>query len=158
MYSDGTARWIPPAIYKSSCPLDMRNFPFDVQTCYLKFGSWTYDGFKLDMHHYENAEQIDLNEFIQSSEWDIVSTSAKRSNRVYPCCGAEPYVDITYRITIKRRTAFYVYVLVLPSVLLSFLTLVLFWIPPQRPDRTSLGKCQRFKDFSIESKKNTNNN
>lgn len=39
--------WKPPAIYKSSCEIDVEYFPFDEQTCVLKFGSWTYDGFKV---------------------------------------------------------------------------------------------------------------
>ena len=140
LYSDGMIRWVPPAIYKSSCQLDMRNFPFDTQTCHFKFGSWTYDGNKLDLQFYEGLEDLDISEYITSSEWDVVATSARHSVRVYPCCGDEPYPDLTFYLTVKRRTAFYIYVLIMPSVILSVLTLVLFWIPPQRPDRTSLGE------------------
>lgn len=43
----GMIQWKPPAIYKSSCEIDVEFFPFDVQTCLMKFGSWTYDGFKV---------------------------------------------------------------------------------------------------------------
>ncbi|KAF8771840.1 Acetylcholine receptor subunit alpha-like [Argiope bruennichi] len=43
----GTIQWKPPAIYKSSCEIDVEYFPFDEQTCLMKFGSWTYDGFKV---------------------------------------------------------------------------------------------------------------
>lgn len=45
--SKGMIQWKPPAIYKSSCGIDVRYFPFDEQTCIMKFGSWTYDGFKV---------------------------------------------------------------------------------------------------------------
>ncbi|KAI5728011.1 hypothetical protein M8J77_010091 [Diaphorina citri] len=47
IYYQGLVEWKPPAIYKSSCEIDVEYFPFDEQTCVLKFGSWTYDGFKV---------------------------------------------------------------------------------------------------------------
>ena len=55
--SDGTVLWIPPALFRSSCSIDITQFPFDVQTCRLKFGSWTYDGLKLDIDFYMNESQ-----------------------------------------------------------------------------------------------------
>ena len=29
--------------------MDVEYFPFDEQTCVMKFGSWTYDGFQVKM-------------------------------------------------------------------------------------------------------------
>lgn len=47
VYYSGLVVWQPPAVYKSSCSIDVEFFPYDVQTCVLKLGSWTYDGFKV---------------------------------------------------------------------------------------------------------------
>ena len=118
----------------------MRNFPFDIQTCTFKFGSWTYDQHKVDLMLFEERKAIDLREYVPSSEWDILSTNANRSVRQYQFFDTDPYPELLFQLSIKRQSTFYIYLLVLPCVLLSSLTLVLFWIPPTRPDRTAVGK------------------
>ncbi|KAJ8681947.1 hypothetical protein QAD02_017739 [Eretmocerus hayati] len=50
VYYSGIVVWQPPAVYKSSCSIDVEFFPYDVQTCVLKLGSWTYDGFKVPIY------------------------------------------------------------------------------------------------------------
>ena len=54
--SSGLCTYIPPGIFKSSCPIDITWFPFDDQNCEMKFGSWTYNGFKVILlsHYYFN--------------------------------------------------------------------------------------------------------
>ena len=47
LFNTGLVEWRPPAIYHSSCEMDVEYFPFDEQTCVMKFGSWTYDGFQV---------------------------------------------------------------------------------------------------------------
>ena len=44
---EGLCTYIPPGIFMSSCPIDITWFPFDDQNCDMKFGSWTYNGFKV---------------------------------------------------------------------------------------------------------------
>lgn len=47
LHYTGEVVWNPTAIYKSSCEINVEWFPFDEQSCAMKFGSWTYDGFQV---------------------------------------------------------------------------------------------------------------
>ena len=58
---NGKVEWKPPAIYHSSCEMDVEYFPFDEQTCVMKFGSWTYDGGQVIYDH--NFDNFILKEF-----------------------------------------------------------------------------------------------
>ena len=48
------------------------------------------------------------------------------------CC-PEIYVDLKFYINLERRGGFYNYILILPCVLLSCLTCILFWLPVRKP-------------------------
>lgn len=47
--NNGSCSYLPPGIFKSTCKIDITWFPFDDQKCELKFGSWTYDGFQVNI-------------------------------------------------------------------------------------------------------------
>ncbi|XP_069122894.1 acetylcholine receptor subunit alpha-like 1 isoform X4 [Argopecten irradians] len=135
--NDGVVTWLPQAVYKSSCNVDVATFPFDKQHCHLKFGSWSYDGFKLDLH-FVNESEMTMDDYYVSNVWDVIETPAVRNVKKYVCCKA-PFIDLTFSLTIRRRATFYAYILILPCVLLTSLTLVLFWIPPESPAKMQLG-------------------
>ena len=52
IYPNGDVLWVPPAIYQSSCTIDVTYFPFDQQTCIMKFGSWTFNGDQVSLALY----------------------------------------------------------------------------------------------------------
>ncbi|CRK91227.1 CLUMA_CG004909, isoform A [Clunio marinus] len=140
----GRVDWHPPAIYKSSCEIDVEYFPFDEQTCVMKFGSWTYDGFQVDLRHIDELNGtnivevgIDLSEFYTSVEWDILEVPAVRNEKFYTCCD-EPYLDITFNITMRRKTLFYTVNLIIPCMGISFLTILVFYLPSDSGEKVSL--------------------
>ncbi|XP_023240043.1 acetylcholine receptor subunit alpha-like 1 [Centruroides sculpturatus] len=144
LHWDGVVLWKPPATYKSSCEIDVEYFPFDQQTCFMKFGSWTYDGYTVDLKHKHQMEGspeidigIDLREFNLNVEWDIMAVPAKRKEKFYSCC-EEPYPDITFNITIKRKTLFYTVNLIIPCVGISLLSVVVFYLPSDSGEKVSL--------------------
>ncbi|XP_015178402.1 PREDICTED: acetylcholine receptor subunit alpha-like isoform X1 [Polistes dominula] len=140
----GRVEWKPPAIYKSSCEIDVEYFPFDEQTCVMKFGSWTYDGFQVDLRHIDEMRGsnvvnigVDLSEFYTSVEWDILEVPAVRNEKFYTCCD-EPYLDITFNITMRRKTLFYTVNLIIPCMGISFLTVLVFYLPSDSGEKVSL--------------------
>ncbi|CAD6228667.1 GSCOCG00006488001-RA-CDS [Cotesia congregata] len=140
----GRVDWKPPAIYKSSCEIDVEYFPFDEQTCVMKFGSWTYDGFQVDLRHIDEVHGnnvvdigVDLSEFYTSVEWDILEVPAVRNEKYYTCCD-EPYLDITFNITMRRKTLFYTVNLIIPCMGISFLTVLVFYLPSDSGEKVSL--------------------
>ncbi|KRZ83753.1 Cullin-3 [Trichinella sp. T8] len=158
VYSDGKINWIPPAIVRSSCKMDVTWFPFDDQTCCLKFGSWTYNDRKLVLEQGGNG--WDMSEYIENGEWLLVGevrivcclfvflfavsqfTTAdypvRRTVKLYECCPDEPYSDVKYCLHIRRRTLYYGFNLIIPSLLISLMTLLGFILPVESGEKLTL--------------------
>ncbi|XP_059175766.1 neuronal acetylcholine receptor subunit beta-3-like [Physella acuta] len=135
---NGDIYHVPQVVYRSSCLIDVYVFPFDVQNCTLKFGSWTYSYDKLDLSFYGGKEWIDLTEYIESSSWSILDVPAYRHIKNVRNTN-ESRVELYYHIVFQRRSALYNYILILPCILLTTITLVLFFIPPESPAKMQLG-------------------
>ncbi|XP_068031978.1 neuronal acetylcholine receptor subunit alpha-6 [Anomalospiza imberbis] len=135
LHYDGMITWTPPAIFKSSCPMDITFFPFDHQNCSLKFGSWTYDKAKIDLLII--GSKVDMNDFWENSEWEIVDASGYKHDIKYNCC-EEIYTDITYSFYIRRLPMFYTINLIIPCLFISFLTVLVFYLPSDCGEKVNL--------------------
>lgn len=97
---------------------------------------------------------VDLKEFYPSVEWDILEIPAGRNEEYYPEY-SEPFsgklhhisaffppknhrifilshqiiLDITFKFTMRRKTLFYTVNLIIPCVALTFLTVLVFYLP-----------------------------
>lgn len=80
---------------------------------------------------------VDLCDYYQNVEWDIINVTARRSEKFYPCC-PEPYPDITFNITIRRRTLFYTINLIMPCISISGLTVLVFYLPSDSGEKITL--------------------
>ncbi|XP_043251668.1 neuronal acetylcholine receptor subunit alpha-7-like isoform X2 [Colletes gigas] len=135
--NNGTCLYVPPGIFKSTCKIDITWFPFDDQRCEMKFGSWTYDGFQLDLQLQDEAGG-DISSFITNGEWDLLGVPGKRNEIYYNCC-PEPYIDITFVVIIRRRTLYYFFNLIVPCVLIASMAVLGFTLPPDSGEKLSLG-------------------
>ena len=90
---------------------------------------------QVDLRHIdeENGREeveigVDLTEYYVSVEWDILEVPAVRNVKFYTCCD-EPYLDITFNVTMRRKTLFYTVNLIIPCMGISFLTVLVFYLP-----------------------------
>ncbi|CAH8635162.1 unnamed protein product [Heterobilharzia americana] len=163
--SNGEMLWVPQALFKSTCEVEITYFPFDTQICMLEFGSWTYDKTQMDILWWipdsppmVEMPYLDFSDYVPSNEWrtdgekerevhhinrTIQIRSVKKHRRRSQTVGSEvitrEYPVLRYLIRLRRNPSFYVFMLVIPCVLLSSLTLVVFWLPPESPAKMMLG-------------------
>ena len=130
-------------------PSMSRVFPNDV-TVYDNCFNVTGFFFQIDLQHIHGDEGvvigdehtvipmgIDLCGYTQNNEWDIINVTARRKVKYYSCC-PEPYPDITFNITIRRKTLFYTVNLILPIVSISCLTVLVFYLPSDSGEKITL--------------------
>ncbi|XP_018413409.1 PREDICTED: neuronal acetylcholine receptor subunit beta-3 isoform X1 [Nanorana parkeri] len=130
---DGTVTWTPPGSYKSSCTMDVTYFPFDRQNCSMKFGSWTYDGNMVDLILLD--ANVDRKDFFDNGEWDILNATGLKGMRKD---GLYSYPFITYSFVLRRLPLFYTLFLIVPCLGLSFLTVLVFYLPSDEGEKLSL--------------------
>ena len=130
--SNGTHRWLVPALLQSSCIFNVAHFPFDFQSCRLIFTSWTHDQKELDMK--ADASPIITKNYINSSEWDLTSVTKRVKSKYYGCC-LNPFVDIRFTINLRRKPLYYVYSVVVPCIIQMLIILFTFFLPPDSGER-----------------------
>ena len=78
-----------------------------------------------------------MKDFYQNVEWDVINVTARRRDKYYSCC-VEPYPDIYFNITLRRRTLFYSLNLIMPCLSISCLTVLVFYLPSDSGEKITL--------------------
>ncbi|XP_077988497.1 neuronal acetylcholine receptor subunit alpha-10-like [Glandiceps talaboti] len=133
--NDGSVVWNAPAIFKSACKLDPLYFPFDIQNCTLRFGSWTYDGNQLNLT--TEGDQADMDQYSSGGEWELLSMPVRGHVAYYACCDA-PFPDVRFHIILQRMSLFYMFNLVTPCLIISSLVLMGFYLPADAGEKITL--------------------
>ncbi|KAG9351584.1 hypothetical protein JZ751_022835 [Albula glossodonta] len=137
IYSDGSMYWLPPAIFRSTCAIEITFFPFDWQNCTLVFRSQTYSANEVDIIlAVENGitiewVDIDPEAFTENGEWAIRHRPAKKViNTRYSPDDLE-YQEVQFNLIIQRKPLFYIINIILPCSLISSLVVLAYFLPAQ---------------------------
>ena len=134
---DGMVTWYAPVILVSSCKVKELYFPFDIQHCDMGFGSWSHDSSQL-MLVYPNDSDANQKVFTSNGVWNLNEVEVRTMHLKLECC-KYPFMKIIYGLTLHRIPVFYIMNIVVPCILLSFLMLMVFCIPPESGEKISLG-------------------
>ena len=128
---DGTARWYPGAVFYLSCPMDMTYFPFDRQRCMARFLAQEYGS---DVNLIPSRNTVNVNNYGGHGEWELESTSVQ--SEVIKFAGVT-FSRVTYYFNFRRQSEFYVLNVLVPVILMSLLSPLVFVLPEESGERIS---------------------
>ncbi|XP_071948495.1 neuronal acetylcholine receptor subunit alpha-10-like isoform X2 [Antedon mediterranea] len=140
IYNTGRVVWQSPAIITTHCTMDVTHFPFDKQTCRVKFGPWQHGANEISLNGTGSHNLYLYN--VSSSEWEIFDFDAHNGQedyQIYPDDEPVPYTFVTYYIYLRRVPTYFVFYLIMPCTLISATTLLSFFLPPESGEKVSLG-------------------
>ncbi|XP_043918449.1 glycine receptor subunit alpha-3 [Protopterus annectens] len=120
-----------------SCPMDLKNFPMDVQTCIMQLESFGYTMNDLIFEWQEKgpvqvAEGLTLPQFVLKEEKDLRYCTKHYNTGMFTC--------IEVRFHLERQMGYYLIQMYIPSLLIVILSWVSFWINMDAaPARVALG-------------------
>ncbi|XP_053422188.1 glycine receptor subunit alpha-1 [Nycticebus coucang] len=120
-----------------ACPMDLKNFPMDVQTCIMQLESFGYTMNDLIFEWQEQgavqvADGLTLPQFILKEEKDLRYCTKHYNTGKFTCIEA--------RFHLERQMGYYLIQMYIPSLLIVILSWISFWINMDAaPARVGLG-------------------
>ncbi|XP_060792715.1 glycine receptor subunit alpha-2 [Neoarius graeffei] len=137
IFKDGTVLYSIRLTLILSCPMDLKNFPMDVQTCIMQLESFGYTMNDLifewlEMGPVQVAEGLTLPQFIIREEKELGYCTKHYNTGKFTC--------IEVKFQLERQMGYYLIQMYIPSLLIVILSWVSFWINMDAaPARVALG-------------------
>ncbi|KAK6480353.1 glycine receptor subunit alpha-4 isoform X1 [Huso huso] len=137
IFKDGNVLYSIRLTLILSCPMDLKNFPMDIQTCTMQLESFGYTMNDLifewlDISPVQVAEGLTLPQFILKDEKDLGYCTKYYNTGKFTC--------IEVKFHLERQMGYYLIQMYIPSLLIVILSWVSFWINMDAaPARVGLG-------------------
>ncbi|XP_070535248.1 neuronal acetylcholine receptor subunit alpha-2-like [Ptychodera flava] len=135
VFSNGTVISISISQFDSDCYLDMQYFPWDRQTCYLRFASNEYYNDEVRLNVQENLTVKEVVQY-RNYEWKITGISSEVKVHKNNVDLAFESLAI-YGLEMERVPLYYLMNIVFPSNMMFLLSFCVFWLPPDCGERLS---------------------
>jgi nicotinic acetylcholine receptor, invertebrate len=90
-----------------------------------------------------NKRQVELNDYSESGIWDIMEVPGQlihqKSKIAYQIKIRRWFLTLTRNLLISyRKTLFYTVILIIPTVLMAFLSMLVFYLPAEADEKITL--------------------
>ncbi|CAJ0583884.1 unnamed protein product, partial [Mesorhabditis spiculigera] len=141
LFNDGTVRYSMYGQFVNICDMRVNRFPYDTQICQVNIGPWTYRReqvhiIALPVHSSNSGD------YSGNSEWELTNTTVGVHNTEDTDINFV-YEEAEFRVYLKRRPQFYVFVLLVPTLVITVVALFGLFVPTntigEREERVNLG-------------------
>lgn len=117
--------WSRPLDVKSNCEVDMSQYPFDEQRCYIIVGSWA-----TSLRQMLLVPQPFFAEYtVHTSEFRVQNITVEKRD-VYTRNTAQMFNEVVYCVVLQRYPHYYVINFILPMVAITLMTVATMWMSP----------------------------
>ncbi|KAM8732754.1 glycine receptor, alpha 4a isoform 2-T2 [Acanthopagrus schlegelii] len=137
IFQDGSVLYSIRLTLTLSCPMDLKNFPMDIQTCTMQLESFGYTMNDLifewlSENPVQVADDLTLPQFVLKEEKDLGYCTKYYNTGKFTC--------IEVKFHLERQMGYYLIQMYIPSLLIVILSWVSFWINMDAaPARVGLG-------------------
>ena len=104
---------------------DLTQFPFDTQKCLFHIGSWNDHGHEIRF----SPGALDLSyNWSPNQQYKVEPLGMWAESKFYPCCD-EPWPELLASVSLQRHADFYIYNLIFPTIAVTYLGTLQFFIP-----------------------------
>ena len=128
-YDDaGVANIVVGGRVLASCSVNVQKYPFDEQTCRVRFTAWGYETTEVKL--FAGNMGFDLGQYSENSIWKL-----KKTETLTYMLDQWSYYETA--IHLSRKASFTIVNLVAPLLLMSFLNVLVFLLVPDSGERVS---------------------
>ncbi|CAH1159698.1 unnamed protein product [Phaedon cochleariae] len=133
---DGDILYSMRLTIKAKCPMELKSFPMDRQSCPLIFGSYAYTSKDL-IYRWQNEPSVNFVPGMTLSQFDLIS-SPYRNFTLKRREGDFSVLQVSFNL--QRHTGYFLIQVYVPCILIVVLSWVSFWIHREATsDRVGLG-------------------
>ena len=117
--------WNPLSVISTVCIINIEFYPFDTQKCPIWFLLMDYFSTEVQLHAVNT--EAPLLYYLPNGIWELVKTEAN----------ADGLVLYAINLTVARKPTFVIIIVIIPIMMLSLMSIMVFLLPPESGERMS---------------------